>query len=148
MSALAVLFVGLSALGAAAFAGSDSDENGASATPGRALFQHYCASCHGWEAKGDGPVARYLATPPADLTRIAARRDGVFPEEEIGEYIDGRRLVGAHGTREMPVWGRIFGKDLPPVTREVEIDIHLRMLIDYLRSIQVVVESPRVGEPG
>ena len=42
---------------------------------GRAIFAENCASCHGPAAKGSGPAAHGLKTPPADLTRIAARRD-------------------------------------------------------------------------
>lgn len=126
----------------------DGNATEARATPGRELFRHYCASCHGWEGRGDGPVAPHLSKAPADLTQIASRRAGLFPDQEIGEIIDGRRVVGAHGTRQMPVWGRLFGRGLPPVSREVEIDNQLRLLLDYLRSIQVVVEPPRSGEPG
>lgn len=37
-------------------------------TKGRALFQTFCAPCHGDGAKGDGPVRFLLRVPPADLT--------------------------------------------------------------------------------
>lgn len=39
----------------------------------------YCASCHGVDAKGEGPVAKSLNVKPSDLTRIAARSGGKFP---------------------------------------------------------------------
>ena len=41
---------------------------GASLTRGAVLFQTACASCHGATGRGDGPAARGLAPPPADLT--------------------------------------------------------------------------------
>jgi hypothetical protein len=43
-----------------------------------------------------------LKTPPADLTVLAKRNDGVFPIAAVNEIIDGRMLIAAHGNREMP----------------------------------------------
>src|SRR5262245_18787271 len=92
--------------------GSESDraqdEEQARVAAGRALFRSYCASCHGVDARGDGPVAAQLRVPPADLTRIAVRRGGHFEASEVAAYIDGRSEVLAHGRREMPVWGRVY----------------------------------------
>jgi mono/diheme cytochrome c family protein len=84
------------------------DEEQARIAAGRDLFQSYCASCHGVDARGGGPVASQLRVPPADLTRIAARRNGRFEASEVAAYIDGRSEVLAHGRREMPVWGRVY----------------------------------------
>jgi hypothetical protein len=56
---------------------------------GKALYNENCVSCHGADGKGDGPVAARLSTPPADLTRIAARRDGVWPMLEVMAILDG-----------------------------------------------------------
>ena len=46
---------------------------------GPELYMAYCASCHGKDAKGDGPMAKLLKTPPPDLTAIAVRNGGMFP---------------------------------------------------------------------
>ena len=35
---------------------------------GAALFPQHCAMCHGTEGRGDGPAAKGLPEPPADLT--------------------------------------------------------------------------------
>jgi putative copper export protein/mono/diheme cytochrome c family protein len=35
---------------------------------GAALYPEQCASCHGTEGRGDGPAAKGLPVPPADLT--------------------------------------------------------------------------------
>lgn len=35
---------------------------------GAALYPQHCAVCHGADGRGDGPAARTLAWPPADLT--------------------------------------------------------------------------------
>ena len=80
----------------------------------------------------------YERTAPADLTRIAARNGGRFDAHSVAAYIDGRNRVGAHGSSEMPVWGRPlpdrFGR---PETYEPLLtpDV-IRLLTEYLRSIQ------------
>ena len=84
------------------------DEERARVTAGGELFGAYCAACHGRDARGQGSVAPMLKVPPADLTRIAARRGGRFDAAQIAAYIDGRIDVTAHGRREMPVWGRVY----------------------------------------
>jgi mono/diheme cytochrome c family protein len=104
---------------------------------GRESFATYCAACHGQDARGDGPAAAALAKPPADLTRIAARRGGDFPAGEISDWIDGRLAPPAHGTREMPVWGYRFAEGLPPgeLTQEL-VRGRILTVVEYLRSIQ------------
>ena len=56
---------------------------------GQALYLSHCASCHGAGGRGDGSAGAALAPPPADLTQIAARRDGVWPMLEVMSIIDG-----------------------------------------------------------
>ena len=51
-------------------------------TEGKAIFQLYCAACHGSDARGGGPVAADLKTPPPSLRQVAERR-GKFDETEI-----------------------------------------------------------------
>jgi mono/diheme cytochrome c family protein len=77
-------------------------------TEGEAIFQLYCAACHGSDARGGGPVAADLKTPPPSLREIAKRRQGKFDDAEIRAYIDGRNMPRVHGTPEMPVWGSLF----------------------------------------
>jgi mono/diheme cytochrome c family protein len=79
------------------------------AMSGKALFREYCAACHGIAGKGDGPAASALKIPPADLTQIARRNGGKFPEAHVQHIIAGEAEVpAAHGSKEMPVWGNIF----------------------------------------
>jgi len=104
---------------------------------GEPRFHKYCASCHGIEARGDGPVGRLLQTPPPDLRRIAARRGGTFPGGEIARKIDGRFEIAPHGTREMPVWGQAFGANVPaPGMGESIARGEIAVLVEYLKSIQ------------
>lgn len=123
-------------------AGGQEDAPGFMAAKGRVTFRTYCASCHGTDGTGDGSIARYLKVEPADLTTIAERRGGVFPSEEITEYIDGRREARGHGSREMPVWGDVFQSPLsdsePGAAEEPEARAQrkIRELVLYLESIQ------------
>jgi mono/diheme cytochrome c family protein len=104
---------------------------------GAEAYPRYCGSCHGVRGEGDGPTASALRTRPADLTRIAARRGGVFPAGEIARFIDGRFTLPAHGSREMPVWGERFGEAIPEASVAEEITRgKIATLVEYLKSIQ------------
>ena len=110
---------------------------GETVSAGQQYFRRYCSACHGVEGRGDGPAAPALRPPPADLTRIAQRRGGRFPVAEIAACIDGRTVVSAHGSREMPIWGERFGEMAGggSVGEEV-VRGNLLVLIEYLQSIQ------------
>ncbi len=104
---------------------------------GAELFITYCASCHGVDARGDGPAAAALITPPSDLSRIAARRGGVFPESSIARLIDGRFDLPAHGSREMPIWGACLADEIPCFATGDEVARgRIASLVEYLKSIQ------------
>jgi mono/diheme cytochrome c family protein len=104
---------------------------------GPALFRAYCASCHGADALGSGPVASSLRVEVPDLTQIARRHGGRFPAEQIRRIIDGRAALPPHGTRDMPVWGHAFrvatGND---PQSEAQSDRLIDLLVQYLQSIQ------------
>jgi mono/diheme cytochrome c family protein len=72
---------------------------------GKIEYQSNCASCHGIDAKGDGPVSGELKKRPPDLTVLAKKNGGVFPLNFVYRIIDGRDEIASHGSREMPVWG-------------------------------------------
>ena len=102
-------------------------------TEGSDLFRAYCASCHGLDAKGAGPVAPLLKTKVPDLTLLARKNRGQFPAARVRQVVIGKEVVAAHGSREMPIWGPIF--------HQVEGDIdwgnvRLENLVKYLQSIQ------------
>ena len=77
------------------------------ADTGRVLFQSYCASCHGPQARGNGTLAQQLRKAVPDLTQYTMRNGGMFPSERLTQIIEGRGPA-AHGPREMPVWGDAF----------------------------------------
>ncbi len=102
------------------------------ASDAKAMFSAYCASCHGMEGKGNGPAAAAMSKTPADLTRIAARNGGTFPDVKVKRYIEGLDEVSAHGSRDMPVWGPLFRE----LNRDTAL-IRVQALNDYLKSLQV-----------
>lgn len=95
------------------------------------MFLSYCAPCHGKLGRGDGPAAAALKTPPADLTRIAARNKGTFPEVRVKRFIEGADEIAAHGTREMPMWGPAFRA----LNRDTAA-LRIQALADYLERLQ------------
>jgi mono/diheme cytochrome c family protein len=102
---------------------------------GEDLFNFYCATCHGRDARGGGPVAHALKTEPADLTTLTRRNRGSFPRTEVIAYVDGTgRFLPAHGPGDMPVWGPLF--------RALEISdprlrIRIENIVAYIESLQV-----------
>jgi mono/diheme cytochrome c family protein len=98
------------------------------------LYKAYCASCHGVDAKGNGPMAAWLKVPPSDLTRIAARNGGTFPLARVDRIISGEEaLPSGHATGAMPVWGPVFSQ----VTRDRDFGrVRIDNLARYLRDIQ------------
>ena len=75
---------------------------------GRDVYKTYCSSCHGPDAKGDGPLASSLRVRPPDLTLIGKRMGGTFSSDKVRRIIDGRDPVKGHGGADMPVWGDAF----------------------------------------
>lgn len=76
-------------------------------TVGKEFYTSYCASCHGLEARGDGPMAPILTILPSDLTQLSALNGGEFPIMRVARQIDGRDPLLAHGG-EMPLFGEFF----------------------------------------
>ena len=101
------------------------------ASDAAAMFASYCAACHGKDATGTGPAAKALTKAPADLTRIAARNGGTFPDVKVKRYIEGLDEVPAHGTRDMPMWGELF-RGLNRDTAQIRV----QALSDYLKGLQ------------
>jgi mono/diheme cytochrome c family protein len=105
---------------------------------GERAYLRACASCHGTDARGDGPVAPTLKVPPPDLTRLARRHGGHFPREYVIDTVTGTAPITAHGTSDMPVWRLTFG----PTSSGAAATAALRRrrwldgLVDYLETIQ------------
>jgi mono/diheme cytochrome c family protein len=99
---------------------------------GQVLFEHYCAVCHGKDAKGTGPAADALKKTPADLTQVARKNGGKFPEVHVMRVIKGDDTVGAHGSRDMPIWGELFAS----LSSKESSELRVNGLMKYVESIQ------------
>lgn len=104
---------------------------------GAILFQLHCASCHGDDARGNGPVAEFINVKVPDLTQISAAHGGQFPDEEVFRIIDGQAEIRAHGTRHMPVWGyEFFGQQGDDERAHGEATEKVKALVSYVRKLQ------------
>jgi mono/diheme cytochrome c family protein len=103
-------------------------------TSGAYLYRTFCASCHGEQGHGDGPVTATLSKRPQDLATIATRRGGAFPRAEVYAIIDGRRPVPGHGPADMPIWGDVLkvteGHDEAIIKRRIDA------LVMHIESLQ------------
>jgi len=123
----AVLTLAVAAAGAADYA----------TLTGAELYHRFCESCHGKAGAGDGPVSRGLAVAPPDLTRIAERHGGRYPDNWVYRIVDGREALMSHGPRDMPVWGvQLWREQGADVTAGEKTRDATARLVDYLRSLQ------------
>ena len=101
---------------------------------GEDMFKTYCAVCHGRDGKGGGPAVAALKNPPPDLTTLAAKNAGKFPELRVFGTIHGDVELAAHGSKDMPVWGSVFQS----MARDNGASRQMRIsnLTAYIKSIQ------------
>jgi hypothetical protein len=93
--------------------------------------------------KGDGPYQPYLTRTAPSLVGLAKANGGVFPYQRVYEVIDGRKEVGAHGPRDMPIWGADYLQKAPkdwisamPFDQEMYVRARIMALIDYIGRLQ------------
>lgn len=109
---------------------------------GKDIFNQYCATCHGSDGKGQGPLTELMLEKPSDLTRLAADNQaepGVFPMLRVIHVIDGRTGVRAHGG-SMPTYGDVFTAEVEEEMESYGAVLETRgrilSLAMYLESIQ------------
>ena len=105
-----------------------------SAASGKEMFGEYCAVCHGKAGKGDGPAAEALKKRPADLTQLAHKNNGAFPDVHVMNFITGEDAIAPHGSRDMPVWGSLFSSLSP--NDQALIKLRVANLSDFVKSLQ------------
>ena len=108
---------------------------------GKLEDESHRAICHGDNGRGNGEMRKFLTKAPTDLTTMSKRNGGVFPNQIAWEIIDGRTEVGSHGTRTMPVWGRVYRQEafselVPAYQPEWYVRNRIVALLDYLSRIQ------------
>lgn len=101
---------------------------------GAEMYQSYCAACHGVDAKGNGPAASALKTPPTDLTMLAKNNGGTYPAMKVSTSIHGEDNVPAHGSKDMPVWGKLFWNLSDG--HQAEVQQRIFNLNNYVESLQ------------
>ena len=109
-----------------------------SASSGAEMYKEYCAACHGPNGKGDGPAASAFKTPPADLTTLAKRRGGNYPDTYVATILqNGAPESKAHGSKDMPVWGPLFGSiSSDNSVSAPEAKLRISNLTKYVKSLQ------------
>ena len=75
---------------------------------GQEMYKNYCAVCHGVDGTGNGPAAAALKVPPPDLTLLAQKNGGKYPALKVSSVIRGEENLPAHGSKDMPIWGKLF----------------------------------------
>lgn len=101
---------------------------------GQEMYTSYCAACHGKDGKGAGPAAPALKGPVTNLTTLTAKNGGKYPSMRVSSVIRGEDVLAAHGSRDMPVWGKLFwsisnGSDAEVLQRVANLN-------NYIESIQ------------
>jgi len=104
------------------------------ANDGKAMFDNYCATCHGLDGKGQGPARPALKGTPVDLTLLAQKNGGKFPASHVSSTL---RQVDqpVHGSKEMPVWGPLLSS--VSGSSQAEIQMRISNLTKYIESLQV-----------
>jgi mono/diheme cytochrome c family protein len=127
-----IIIIGVGVAAAAAQTGSQATN--AEPVTGKQLYSSYCALCHGSDGKGGGPFSPQLKVWPPDLTQMAKKNHGVFPEMRVTEAIDGEFGKPSHGSAEMPIWGPVFRSMAHGHNDSAQVRI--KSLVKYLESIQ------------
>jgi len=126
----------IAALFAAALASAATAEDVAE---GREIYMTWCATCHGAEGAGGGPMAPILTLVPTDLTALERRAEGAFPTARVVFRIDGRDPLVAHGS-PMPVYGDFFEGEVATLRtaagQPIVTSAPIADLVAYLRTIQ------------
>ncbi len=124
--AIALLLMSAAAVVLAATAQADPPR-------GQDDYLRYCSACHGERADGQGPVANVLDPRPPALTGLTPKYGSPLGTNLVA-YVMGTTMPRAHGTSDMPVWGRNLQSPDGSDGKAVRI---IWRIVDYLDSIQV-----------
>jgi mono/diheme cytochrome c family protein len=108
---------------------------------GKREYDNNCAACHGRDGKGGGSITDLLKRSPPDLTTMTKRNGGIFPVASAYDVIEG--AGGAHGSRDMPIWGQEYSQKAAeyymdvPYNQEAYVRVRLLSLVEYLNRLQV-----------
>ena len=101
---------------------------------GAQLYGQYCTACHGTDLKGTGPSPEPYKAPP-DLTTLARRNGGEFPEAHVLDILRHGVVIPEHGLADMPAWGT--DSRLMDISNPAQISQRIAELVSFLKSKQV-----------
>jgi cytochrome c oxidase cbb3-type subunit 3 len=97
---------------------------------GRGVYLARCATCHGQEGRGDGPIARDLLGPPVGNLSDGKWKHGDKPQDVlnvISKGVEGTRMAGWGTVLEDPqlkaVTAFVFYLARQPVPAELRADL-------------------------
>lgn len=102
---------------------------------GQEMYTSYCAVCHGKDGKGNGPAAEALKVPPTNLTMLSKQNGGKYPDMKVASAIRGDSNLPAHGSKDMPVWGKLFSS--MSHGHEAEVQQRVSNLSQYIEGMQL-----------
>ena len=111
-------------------------------------YKNSCIQCHGVSGKGDGPVKEFLSgAVSSDLSVLQKNNGGIFPVTAVYSMIEGsdQNKIGAHGTRDMPMWGSRYrarvvsdtDHGFSPEATDMYVKTRILSLVEYLSTLQV-----------
>lgn len=111
---------------------------------GRIVYRGHCASCHGSEGRGDGPMAEFLSTQVPDLSALQKNNGGVFPFSRVYATIEAGGEGSVHAASAMPAWSErlvtdaliLHGIEIDPARRESFVRGRILAVIDHLAQLQ------------
>ncbi len=101
---------------------------------GKAMYNGYCAVCHGTDGKGNGPAASALKVQPTDLTLLAQKNGGKYPSAHVASVIRGQAKLPSHGTEDMPIWGPLFSSISQG--HQAQVQQRTANLVAYIETLQ------------
>jgi mono/diheme cytochrome c family protein len=97
------------------------------------MYKQFCSACHGPDLKGTGSVPEpYKAAP--DLTTLARRHGGEFPETYVSNVLRNGVVIPAHGLADMPVWGT--DSRFADPANPAQATARIAELTNYIKSLQ------------
>jgi mono/diheme cytochrome c family protein len=115
--------------------GAAAGQDAAASVSGAYDYRVHCASCHGAEGKGDGPMVDNLRFHPPDLSLLSRRAGGSYPADRVQRVVDGRVPLKGHGGTDMPIWGDAF-KNAETGYDEGSVRRRIQGVVEYLRTLQ------------
>lgn len=103
-------------------------DDSAAVSAGAAQYAQHCALCHGNDLTGSGPFPPPYRKPP-DLTTLAKRHGGKFPEAYIASVLRSGPTIPAHRPLEMPILATTH-------VNQAQFDAWIRDLTAFIKSRQ------------